>query len=120
TPGEDEFNNVYDNRVVFEGYIDSPSLQATPTSVGYNLNLQHWTRDLALGTLYMWYALPNQANQPNIPGIYSLSESGQAGYNDTEGIPSRLGLPKSWRETLLDDLWENGQKQVLKNLVVQK
>lgn len=107
-------------QVIFEGYIDVPSTQITNTAVGYSFNLQHWSRDLTIGSLAAWYALPNQPGQPNLPAIYTTRNASGTNQARVEGIPYKLGLGAGWETQIGDDLWELGQKPVLQSLIDMK
>lgn len=108
-----------EEKVLFEGYPNAPSIEIGSRSGEISINLQHWLRDLASGSMLHEYAYPMTPEQRELEVLYPIKN--EAG--NTTGLGSvgnRIGLPLDWRLRLPLDIWANGLKPVLTTLATNQ
>lgn len=104
--------------VLFEGYADKPNFSVHRQGYELSAQMQHWTRDLSIGSLLAEYAFPRHSDSAQMwsffyPAASSAQQGGQGVFHSPEAIPRQLGLPANWRQSLPTDIWANGQKPIL-------
>lgn len=106
-------------KVFFEGYAESPNLVLTRTGYELTIQLQHWMRDLAIGSVLHEFAHPQHSSTNQLwAAWYPLASSAavagaQPVFHSAEGVALQTGLPVGWRTQLPLDIWANGQKPIM-------
>lgn len=109
------------DQIIFEGYLYVPSLQLQRKGGSYTFQLQHWTRDLTIGSMIVGMARPLHPGNPRV-GILNQEPDGAdltASPRQLEGIVYRAGLPNNFRSKAADDIWGLVQKPILAALLMR-
>lgn len=111
-------------QVIFQGYLHAPTIDIGRRDGTYTLQMQHWARDLAIGSLKIDYVLPAHPQQEKAAGLYTLPTQNQ-GVNTfnpktVEGVAFRASLEPGWERLMIEDLWANGQKEILAGFLTKE
>lgn len=124
----DTGNAETQNEVIFEGYFFAPTFQLASQGASYTFQMQHWSRDLSLGSLLVDYALPGHPQSAAAQLLYRTQTLGDAGLIGghsagnlrVEGLAWKLGLEADWYEKIVEDIWAYGQKEILAALLLKQ
>lgn len=111
--------SVTEEKVIFEGYANKPSIMVGTAAGEISIVLQHWIRDLANSSMLHEYAHPGHPDDPAFPPLYP-TESDTGEISGFSSISSQLGLPETWEVDVPLDFWGNGYKPLLTSLATKE